>query len=198
MYSVDTADAIRAIVQRGHMLEAFERAFLDVKTISSHVDRVSKAVRNRIVAMEAFEQQLEIVLAEGFQNAVRNRDASGAHDNTYREGWFHHGFFPHLDEWIYVCHIADPGKGFHPHRIRNPLHPDNLLKGNGRGVLLMGSYASTFGTIGYLPMEETDNGEMRTNELCLLVHPTLPQDTVLRILETAMNQGQTSQSGEIL
>ncbi|NOY76512.1 MAG: ATP-binding protein [Calditrichaeota bacterium] len=38
-----------------------------------------------------------------------------------------------------VIHVKDQGKGFHLHSIHNPLAPENIMRENGRGILILKS-----------------------------------------------------------
>lgn len=36
-----------------------------------------------------------------------------------------------------VIHVKDEGKGFKPNKLQNPLSPENLMRENGRGILIL-------------------------------------------------------------
>ena len=73
---------------------------------------------------------VELALQEAVANAIRH----GCHGDASKELQCSVSC---NDEGEVVITVRDPGTGFDPKTVANPLHPDNLMKSSGRGIFLI-------------------------------------------------------------
>jgi anti-sigma regulatory factor (Ser/Thr protein kinase) len=73
---------------------------------------------------------VELALQEAVANAIRH----GCHGDASKELQCSVSC---NDEGEVVITVRDPGTGFDPDSVANPLHPDNLMKSSGRGIFLI-------------------------------------------------------------
>ena len=73
---------------------------------------------------------VELALQEAVANAIRH----GCHGDVSKELQCSVSC---NDEGEVVITVRDPGTGFDPASVANPLHPDNLMKSSGRGIFLI-------------------------------------------------------------
>jgi anti-sigma regulatory factor (Ser/Thr protein kinase) len=73
---------------------------------------------------------VELALQEAVANAIRH----GCHGDASKELQCSVSC---NDEGEVMITVRDPGTGFDPASVANPLHPDNLMKSSGRGIFLI-------------------------------------------------------------
>ena len=73
---------------------------------------------------------VELALQEAVANAIRH----GCHGDASKELQCSVSC---NDDGEVVITVRDPGTGFDPASVANPLHPDNLMKSSGRGIFLI-------------------------------------------------------------
>ena len=102
----------------------------DPMAIGKVTDGVMRVLRDAARVDETNEMAIELALQEALANAVR------------------HGCKGDPGKQVQCCVtcdadgevlivVRDPGEGFDPDKVPNPLDPENLLKGSGRGVYLI-------------------------------------------------------------
>ena len=79
---------------------------------------------------EADVMAVELALQEAVANAIRH----GCHGDASKELQCSVSC---NDEGEVMITVRDPGTGFDPDSVANPLHPDNLMKSSGRGIFLI-------------------------------------------------------------
>lgn len=132
--------SVRALTYRqvkGSHLGPREQTRISYKLESSldSVDRVEEAVeqfaRNH-GASEDETYRISMAVREATANAV-------LHGNAYDPQKRITVSFEHKDADL-IIRIADQGKGLDPTHIPDPLAPENLMRGSGRGIFLIRSF----------------------------------------------------------
>ena len=105
----------------------------------------------------------------GVTMAVREAAANAVvHGNERDEGKTVTASFENTGRSLIFC-IADEGKGLDPDSIPDPLAPENILRGSGRGIFLIRSY-----------MDEVHFRQLHPGtELTLIKYLQPPQETEL-------------------
>lgn len=91
------------------------------------------------IAVEASLQQLEVAEEESNQigTAVREAVANAIKHGNNSDASKQVSVDFELQGNEVVIEVKDEGVGFDPERVPNPLEPENLLKPDGRGILLI-------------------------------------------------------------
>lgn len=74
---------------------------------------------------------IAIAMTEAVSNAMIHGNKKNAHKKVRIE------IFQKTDRMIIT--VMDEGKGFDPHKVADPLQPENLLKESGRGIFILRS-----------------------------------------------------------
>ncbi len=111
--------------------------------------RLTLALKSTIESVAAVEAAAERLAAEAgldedgrFHVAMAAREAAVnavLHGNEYDPGKRIIASFENTGEAL-VIQIADQGKGLDPEKLPDPLAPENLLRGAGRGIFLIRSF----------------------------------------------------------
>src|SRR5262245_23948845 len=101
----------------------------DPAAIGSVAEGVAEVLRSK-VGVVGREFEIELALQEALANAVRH----GCGGDATKFVWCTVAYREAGDVWIVV---RDPGRGFDPRDVPNPLESTNLLKASGRGIFLM-------------------------------------------------------------
>jgi serine/threonine-protein kinase RsbW len=100
-----------------------------VEEVGPAVERIMEQVRDQGCARD-HEFEIEVALLEALGNAVEH----GCGDDPSKEVEVWVGCH---DEYGLVVIVRDPGPGFDPSLLPNPVEGENLLKTHGRGVWLI-------------------------------------------------------------
>ncbi len=93
------------------------------------VDHVTEACLKFAGFDESTTEHMTLAIREAAANAIK-------HGNKQHPDKVAQVIFELDDENIHI-EISDEGEGFRPEEVPNPLAPENLLKGTGRGIFLM-------------------------------------------------------------
>ncbi|MCD4749535.1 MAG: ATP-binding protein [Thermoanaerobaculales bacterium] len=100
-----------------------------IEAVAPTVDRIIESIREE-ECIKGHEFEVEVALLEAIGNAVEH----GCQEDRSKE----------VSIWVACCPecgllvvIRDPGEGFDPSEIPNPVEQDNLLRTHGRGVWLI-------------------------------------------------------------
>lgn len=108
------------------------RVHLEIGSRLENVELVQIAVEaalQQLSVEEAFAHQVGTAIREAVANAIEHGNQS---DST-KQVEVDFG----LEGSEIVIRVTDEGLGFDPRNVPNPLEPENLLKPNGRGILLI-------------------------------------------------------------
>jgi len=108
------------------------RVHLEIGSRLENVELVQIAVEaslEQLAIEEAVSSQIGTAVREAVANAIKHGNQSDASKQVSVD------FGLEGDE--IVIEVQDEGLGFDPNRVPNPLEPENLLKPNGRGILLI-------------------------------------------------------------
>lgn len=108
------------------------RVHLEIGSRLENVELVQIAVEaslQQLAVQEAISNQIGTAVREAVANAIKHGNQSDASKQVRVD------FGLEGDE--VVIEIQDEGVGFDPNQVPNPLAPENLLKPNGRGILLI-------------------------------------------------------------
>jgi len=106
--------------------------------MESTLDSVNKAeeMADQVAAQAGFDEDtrggLAMAVREGMINAI-------LHGNAYAPDKRVNLSFEQTPQEMIVT-ISDEGHGFVPEEVPDPLAPENLLKGSGRGIFLMRAF----------------------------------------------------------
>jgi serine/threonine-protein kinase RsbW len=101
-----------------------------VEAISPAVDQVMIHIREQHHRVRENEFAIETALREGLANAVTHGCKNDAEKNVQCEVTCQE------DGSVQIL-IRDPGEGFDPATLADPLHVDNVLSDHGRGIYLI-------------------------------------------------------------
>ena len=93
------------------------------------VDHVTEACLKFAGFDEGTTEHMTLAIREAAANAIKHGNKQ--HPEKVAEVIFE------LDNQNICIEIGDQGEGFRPEEVPNPLAPENLLKGTGRGIFLM-------------------------------------------------------------
>jgi serine/threonine-protein kinase RsbW len=93
------------------------------------VDHVTEACLHFAGFDEGTTEHMTLAIREAAANAIKHGNKQ--HPDKITQVIFE------LDEENIHIEISDQGDGFRPEEVPNPLAPENLLKGTGRGIFLM-------------------------------------------------------------
>ena len=93
------------------------------------VDQVTEACLRFAGFDEAITEHMTLAIREASANAIK-------HGNKQHPDKVAQVIFDIDDDFITI-QIRDQGEGFAPEEVPDPLAPENLLKGTGRGIFLM-------------------------------------------------------------
>ena len=108
------------------------RVHLEIGSRLENVELVQIAVEaslQQLAVQEAISKEIGTAVREAVANAIKHGNQSDASKQVRVD------FGLEGDE--VVIEIQDEGVGFDPNQVPNPLAPENLLKPNGRGILLI-------------------------------------------------------------
>lgn len=108
------------------------RVHLEIGSRLENVELVQIAVEaalQQLPVEEVFAHQVGTAIREAVANAIEHGNQSDASKQVEVD-------FRFEDNQI-VISVTDQGLGFDPGNVPDPLEPDNLLKPNGRGILLI-------------------------------------------------------------
>ena len=101
----------------------------DPRQIPKVTDGVTQVLQEKGWA-EQDVMAVELALQEAVANAIRH----GCHGDASKELQCSVSC---NEEGEVMITVRDPGTGFDPESVANPLHPDNLMKSSGRGIFLI-------------------------------------------------------------
>ena len=107
-------------------------------TLDSTLESVDRLEREA----EAFAKRLDFDEDETGNVAMAIREAAVnavIHGNAYDRSRQVHASFEATDQDM-IFRISDEGNGFDPANIPDPLSPENILRGSGRGIFLMKTF----------------------------------------------------------
>ena len=93
------------------------------------VDHVCEACLQFAGFDEGTVEHMTLAIREAAANAIKHGNKQ--HPDKLAQVIFE------IDEDSIHIEISDEGEGFKPEEVPNPLAPENLLKGTGRGIFLM-------------------------------------------------------------
>ena len=108
------------------------RVHLEIGSRLENVELVQIAVEaslQQLAIEEAVSNQIGTAVREAVANAIKHGNQADASKQVSVD------FELQGDEIVIA--VRDEGLGFDPRRVPNPLEPENLLKPNGRGILLI-------------------------------------------------------------
>lgn len=108
------------------------RVHLEIGSRLENVELVQIAVEAALAQLEVGEEQshkIGTAVREAVANAIQH--GNGMDPDKQVEIDFK------LDGDEMIIHVRDEGSGFDPGNVPDPLVPDNLLRPNGRGILIM-------------------------------------------------------------
>ncbi len=95
-----------------------------------------EAAAERLAAEAGLDEDERFHIAMAAREAAVN---AVMHGNEYDPGKRITASFENTGEAL-VIQIADQGKGMDPEKLPDPLAPENLLRGTGRGIFLIRSF----------------------------------------------------------
>lgn len=108
------------------------RVHLEIGSRLENVELVQIAVEaslQQLAIEEGVSNQVGTAVREAVANAIRHGNQSDADKQVQVDFG--------LEGNEIVIEVRDEGVGFDPERVPDPLEPENLLKPNGRGILLI-------------------------------------------------------------
>jgi serine/threonine-protein kinase RsbW len=78
---------------------------------------------------------VSVAVRESVANAIKHGNQNDVSKKVFVEFGGTFGTVPELS-----IRVRDQGAGFDPHEVADPLAPENLLKGSGRGIFLIRSF----------------------------------------------------------
>jgi serine/threonine-protein kinase RsbW len=93
------------------------------------VDQVTEACLRFCGFDETTTEHMTLAIREASANAIKHGNKQ--HPDKLAEVVFE------IDSEAITIQISDEGEGFVPEEVPDPLAPENLLKGTGRGIFLM-------------------------------------------------------------
>jgi len=138
------------------------RVHLEIGSRLENVELVQIAVEaslQQLAIEEGVSCQIGTAVREAVANAIKHGNKSDASKQVSVD------FRIQGDE--IVIEVKDEGVGFDPGRVPNPLEPDNLLRPNGRGILLIREF---------MDRVEYDFQNERGTALIMRKHVELPQE----------------------
>jgi serine/threonine-protein kinase RsbW len=111
------------------------RLILALKSTMESVAEV-EAAAERLAAEAGLDEDERFHVAMAAREAAVN---AVLHGNEYDPGKQITASFENTGEAL-VIQIADQGKGLDPEKLPDPLAPENLLRGTGRGIFLIRSF----------------------------------------------------------
>ena len=111
---------------------------IQVPSISENIRMIESFIDN---AKERFQLDddmygnIMIAVTEAVNNAIKH---GNQHDSTKRVFVEFATALNSVPEMI--IHVRDQGAGFDPEAVADPLAPENLLKGSGRGIFLIRNF----------------------------------------------------------
>ena len=108
------------------------KVHLEIGSRLENVELVQIAVEaslQQLAVEEAVSNQIGTAVREAVANAIKHGNKSDANKQVRVD------FALEGDEVVIA--VEDEGGGFDPEKVPNPLEPENLLKPNGRGILLI-------------------------------------------------------------
>jgi len=93
------------------------------------VDHVTEACLRFAGFDEMIAEHMTLAIREASANAIKHGNKQ--HPDKVAQVIFE------IDRDFITIQIMDEGEGFKPEEVPNPLAPENLLKGTGRGIFLM-------------------------------------------------------------
>jgi serine/threonine-protein kinase RsbW len=141
--------AIIAAIRRGGRLASTKGIALSDSTPQSKTGRVQLILDSTLASVDKVEQtSVEFATLAGFDEdtigniamAVREAAINGAlHGNAYDPAKQLTASFEVNSDDLIIC-IADQGPGLDPDTIPDPLAPENILRGSGRGIFLIKAF----------------------------------------------------------
>ena len=111
------------------------RLSLTLKSTMESVDEI-EAAAERLAAESGLDEDERFHVAMAAREAAVN---AVLHGNEYDPGKLVFANFENTGAAL-VMTIADQGKGLNPDSVPDPLAPENLLRGSGRGIFLIRSF----------------------------------------------------------
>jgi serine/threonine-protein kinase RsbW len=111
------------------------RVHVEVESRLENVELVQIALESSLAKLELSEEdshQIGIAVREAVANAIEHGNRGDASKLVRVQMGFDNGDL--------LIRVQDQGLGFDENGVPNPLEPDNLLRPNGRGILLMRQY----------------------------------------------------------
>jgi serine/threonine-protein kinase RsbW len=108
----------------------------------SHFDMLDfvQVVCDRVAHMAGLDDDsihwIDVAVRESVINAIKH----GNREDVDKRVSVEFAFTPPSDPTALVIRVIDQGPGFEPEEIADPLAPENLLKGSGRGIFFMRSF----------------------------------------------------------
>jgi serine/threonine-protein kinase RsbW len=102
----------------------------DVAAISPVVDSIMARIHEQHSRANDIEFAIETALREALANAILHGCKANSAKQVHCEVSCDAGGSVHIT-------VRDPGEGFDPHSLSNPLEPENLHADHGRGVYLI-------------------------------------------------------------
>jgi len=136
------------------------RVHLEIGSRLENVELVQIAVEaslQQLAIQEGISNQIGTAIREAVANAIEHGNRSDANKQVTVD-------FELLGDEI-VIEVKDEGVGFDPKRVPSPLEPENLLKPNGRGILLIREF---------MDQVEYDFQDERGTALIMRKHVELP------------------------
>ena len=97
-----------------------------VQIISDYVGRLTGLDEDQLF-------DVSVAVRESVVNAIKH----GNHNDQSKRVVVEFATIPR--DYMSIC-VADQGEGFDPEDVPDPLSPENLMKGSGRGILFMRNY----------------------------------------------------------
>ncbi|HEU5350580.1 MAG TPA: ATP-binding protein [Terracidiphilus sp.] len=107
-------------------------------SLSSSMDSVSEveAAADKLAADAGFDEDERFRIAMAVREAAVN---AVLHGNDYDPGKKISASFENNGDSLIIT-VADEGKGLDPDSLPDPLAPENLMRGTGRGIFLIRSF----------------------------------------------------------
>lgn len=111
------------------------KVHVEVESRLENVELVHIAIESSLAELELSDDdahQIGISIREAVANAIKHGNQGDASKLVRVELG--------IDDGDLLIRVQDQGVGFDENGVRNPLEPENLLRRNGRGLLLMKQY----------------------------------------------------------
>ena len=107
-------------------------------TLDSTLDAVNQAERTAELYADrvGFDEETQSAIAMAVREAVVN---AVLHGNAYDRGKVVRVSFDVTEKDLVVT-VADQGSGVNPDELPDPLSPENILRGSGRGIFLIRAF----------------------------------------------------------